>query len=59
MAWIPVSSGRSIGAVPLVGKQQSLWVMAFYPQRGAVSRLFHLPGQSLALNSLHAPIRVP
>jgi hypothetical protein len=59
MAWIAVSSGRSIGAVPLVGRQQSLWVMAFYPQRGVVSRPFYLPGQSLALSSLHAPIRLP
>ena len=59
MAWIAVSSERSIGAVPLVGRQQSLWVMAFYPQRGVVSRPFHLPGQSLALSALHAPIRLP
>jgi hypothetical protein len=59
MAWIGVSSGRPFGPLALVGKQQSVWLMAFYPDRGVVSRPFHLPGQNPALASLHPPAPLP
>jgi hypothetical protein len=59
MAWIGVSSGRPFGPLALVGKQQSVWLMAFYPDRGVVSRPFHLPGQNRALASLHPPAPLP
>lgn len=56
MAWIAFSSGRPIGAQTLGSHQVELWLAAFYPERGAISVPFHLPGQSLALSALHAPV---
>jgi hypothetical protein len=55
MAWIAMSAGRPYGAVTPVGDQRNAWLIAFYPGRGAVSRPFRLPGQSLALGAIHAP----
>lgn len=59
MAWIAFASTRPIGPTVLIGKQRALWLAAFYPERGVVSHPFHLPGQSLALSSLHAPVVLP
>jgi hypothetical protein len=59
MGWLAFSSGRAIGGAPIIGRQQQLWLAAFYPDRGVVARPFRLPGQDLALSALHAPVAVP
>jgi hypothetical protein len=41
------------------GQVKSLWLAAFAPGRGVISRPIHLPGQSLALSVLHAPYALP
>lgn len=59
MVWIGISSKRPIGAQPLVGREDSLWLLAFYPDRGVAAHPIHLPGQSLAISSWHAPAGLP
>jgi dipeptidyl aminopeptidase/acylaminoacyl peptidase len=59
MGWLSFSSSRAVGTVPLVGKQQQLWIAAFYPDRGVVARPFRLPGQDVAMSALHPPVAVP
>ncbi len=58
-AWIAFTSARAVGAQPMPGQVVSLWLAAFYPARGVLSRPIHLPGQSLAVTALHAPYALP
>ena len=58
-AWIALASTRAVGARPMPGQALSLWLAAFYPARGVLSRPVHLPGQSLGLSALHAPYALP
>jgi len=53
VAWIAFSSTRAVGASPSLVK--SLWLAAYYPERGVLARPFRLPGQSQMLAVMHAP----
>jgi hypothetical protein len=57
MTWIVMKSYRAVGPRPQDLRAQ-LWAMAFYPDRGAGSRPFHLPGQRPDVGVLHAPIAI-
>ncbi|HUJ62929.1 MAG TPA: hypothetical protein VLX92_30710, partial [Kofleriaceae bacterium] len=56
MAWLAMASHRTIGGRALAGSKQELWLVPFYPARGAVGRPVHLPGQPAELATLHTPL---
>jgi hypothetical protein len=56
MVWIAINSRRPVPGLP-AGTGQ-LWLEVFYPDRGAVSPAFHLPGQG-TLSMLHGPLALP
>ncbi len=57
MVWVSVVSTRPVGGGATSTPQ--LWLEAFYPERGAISPAFHLPGQPAALSVLHSPVALP
>ncbi len=57
MVWVAFNSGRLVGGN--AANPNQLWLEAFYPDRGVVSRAFHLPGQPAAFQMLHGPIALP
>lgn len=59
MVWIAFASARAVGASPLPAGSKSLWLAAFYPARGVLTRPFHLPGQARTLFALHSPSALP
>lgn len=57
MTWIVMKRYTAIG-VRSQDKVGQLWAAAFFPERGVVSRPFHLSGQRADVAVLHAPLAI-
>jgi hypothetical protein len=57
MAWVVINAQRAVGVRSQVDIRQ-LWAVAFYPDRGVVSRPVYLSGQRPDVAVLHLPILI-
>ena len=57
MTWIVMKRYTAVG-VRSQDKVGQLWAAAFFPERGVVSRPFHLSGQRADVAVLHAPLAI-